>query len=108
MISVGATLCLATSAAGKKSAWLARQSCPSVTDAFLDLSLQPVDVISDTPEKIERFIVVMYSRKSSASGVNEAMKELFAQCSRTSHKPKRRCCKMCDARHTKQGMCDHI
>ena len=65
---------------GKKSARLASSSCPSVTYAFLDLSLQPVDVSS---EKIERFIVVMYSRKCSASGVNEAGKELFAQCSRT-------------------------
>ena len=33
---------------GKKSAWLAWSSCPSVTDAFLDLSLQPVDVSSET------------------------------------------------------------
>ena len=33
---------------GKKSAWLAWSSFPSVTDAFLDLSLQPVDVSSET------------------------------------------------------------
>ena len=33
---------------GKKSEWLAWSSCPSVTDAFLDLSLQPVDVSSET------------------------------------------------------------
>ena len=33
---------------GKKSAWLAWSSCPSVTYAFLDLSLQPVDVSSET------------------------------------------------------------
>ncbi len=33
---------------GKKSAWLAWSSCPSVTYAFLDLSLQPVDVSYET------------------------------------------------------------
>ena len=54
------------------------------TDASLDLStLQPEDVSSETLEKIERFILIMYSRKCSASGLNEARKELFAQCSRT-------------------------
>ena len=68
---------------GKKSAWLAWSSCPSVTDAFLDLSLQPTCVNSDTLEKIERFIVIVYSRTCSASGVNGARKELFAQGSRT-------------------------
>ena len=33
---------------GKKSAWLAWSYFPSVTDAFLDLSLKPVDVSSET------------------------------------------------------------
>ena len=33
---------------GKKSAWLAWSSFPSATDAFLDLSLKPVDVSSET------------------------------------------------------------
>ena len=71
----------------KKSTWLAWSSCPSVTvavtDAFLDLSQQPVDESSETLEKIERFIVVIYSRTCSASGVNDARKELYVQGSRT-------------------------
>ena len=54
--------------------------CPSVIDAFLDLSLQPVDVSSETLDGIESFLVVMYSRTYSASGVR---KELFAHGSRT-------------------------
>ena len=69
MLSVGATLSLAASATEKKSAWLAWRSCPSAIDAFLDLSLQPVDVNSETLEGIERFLVVVYSRTCSASGV---------------------------------------
>ena len=66
----------------KKSAWLAWRSCPSVIDAFLDLhvSLQPVNVSSETLEGIERFLVVMHSRTCSAGGVR---KELFAHGSRT-------------------------
>ena len=67
---------------GKKSAWLAWSYCPSVADAFL-LSLQHVDLSSETLEKIERFTAIMYSRTCSVSGVNEARKELFAQGSRT-------------------------
>ena len=51
--------------------------------SILDLSPQPVDVSSENLEKTERLIVVIYSRKCSASGLNEARKELFAQCSRT-------------------------
>ena len=57
----------------KKSAWLAWRSCPSVIDAFFDLSLQPVDVSSETLEGIERFLVVMYSRTCSASGVRKEL-----------------------------------
>ena len=38
---------------GKKSAWLAGHSCPSVTDAFLDLPLQPVDVSSEQEQEQE-------------------------------------------------------
>ena len=36
--------------------------CPSVIDAFLDLSLQPVDVSSETLDGIESFLVVMSTR----------------------------------------------
>ena len=66
MLSV---VCLAASATEKKSTWLALRSCPSAIYAFLDLYLQPVDVSSDTLEGIERFLVVVYSRTCSASGV---------------------------------------
>ena len=64
----------------KKPAWLAWRSCPSVIYAFLDISLQPVDVSTETLDGIEKFLVVMYSRTCSASGV---LKEVFAHGSRT-------------------------
>ena len=95
---------------GKKSAWLAWSSCPSVTYAFLDLSLQPLDVSCEILWKVERFIVVMYSRKCSASGVNEAGKELFAQCSRTmENTPPTKAVLLQHVRRAayQLGMCDH-
>ena len=75
--------------------------------------------LSETLEGIEGSLVVVYSRKCSASGVG---KELLAHGSRTMenipptkaallqhvrHQPKRHCCNMCDARHSKRGMCGH-
>ena len=91
----------------KKSAWLAWRSCPSAIDAFLDISMQPVDVSYETLERKESFLVVMYSRTCSASGVR---KELFArvlgQWNQT-NQPKRHCCNMCDARNSKRGMRGH-
>ena len=65
---------------GKKSAWLAWRYCPSAIDAFLNLSLQPVDVSPETLEGIKRFLVVVYSRTCSASGI---WKDLLAHGSRT-------------------------
>ena len=97
---------------GKKSAWLAWSSFPSVRYAFLDLSMQPTCVNSDTLEKIERFIVIMYSRTCSASGVNGARKELFAQGSRTMENiPPTKAALLQHVRRaacTKQGMCGHM
>ena len=95
---------------GKKSTWLAWSYCPSVTYDFLDVSLQPIDVSSETLEKIERLIVFMYSISVQSAAYTRQGKccshNVLGQW-RTSHQPNRRCYNMCDARHTKQGMCDH-
>ena len=101
MLSVGATLGLYVPRPQIKSAWLAWRSYPSVIYAFLDLSLQPVDVRSETLEGIERFLVVMYSRTCSASA-----HIVLGQWNQT-NQPKRHCCNMCDARHSKRGMRGH-
>ena len=65
----------------KKSAWLAWRSCPSVIDAFFDLSLQPVDVSSETLEGIERFLVVMCTAERVQPV--ESGKSCYAHGSRT-------------------------
>ena len=107
ILSVSATLCLAASATEKKSAWLAWISCPSAIDAFLDLSLQHVDVSPETLEGIERFLVVVNSRSVQPVEYGKICWHMVLGQWRTSHQPKRHCCNMCDARHSKRGMCGH-
>ena len=68
---------------GKKTAWAAWNVYPEITEAFKEL-MHMADPISDrTLEVIERFVVLMYSRTSDLSRVNYAMKQLFAQKSRS-------------------------
>ena len=64
---------------GKKTAWAAWNVYPEGTEAFEEL-MHMADPISDrTLEVIERFVVLMYSRTSDLSRVNDARKQLFAQ-----------------------------
>ena len=68
---------------GKKTAWAAWNVYPEVTEAFEEL-MHMADPISDrTLEVIERFVVLMYSRTSDLSRINNARKQLFAQKSRS-------------------------
>ena len=68
---------------GKKTSWAAWNVYPEVTDAFDEL-MHMADPISDrTLEVIERFVVLMYSRTSDLSRVDDARKQLFAQKSRS-------------------------
>ena len=86
----------------KNSAWLAWRSCPSAIYSFLDISLQPVDVSSDTLEGIERFLECVQPVEYGKSCWHRVLGQW-----RTSHQPKRHCCNMCDERHSKRGMCGH-
>ena len=68
---------------GKKTAWAAWNVYPEVTEAFEEL-MHMADPISDrTLEVIERFVLLMYSRTSDLSRVNDARKQLFGQKSRS-------------------------
>ena len=67
----------------KKTAWAAWNVYPEVTETFEEL-MHMADPISDrTLEVIERFVVLMYSRTSDLSRINDARKQLFAQKSRS-------------------------
>ncbi len=63
---------------GKKSAWLTWDVCDEVSETFTKLSHCPTEVSDDGLQKLEKFIVLMYDRSSSASGVYEARLVLFA------------------------------
>lgn len=55
---------------------------PAVTDVLANFSSVPESVRDDYMPLIERFIVLLYSRTSTALTVNEARQELFSKKSR--------------------------
>ena len=70
---------------GKKTAWTAWNSTPELTDTLVALTDDP-HLITQDPihmQRIERFVVIMYSRGSSAASVNEARHSLFTTGKRT-------------------------
>ena len=64
---------------GKKSAWLTWDVCPEASDVFAKLSHYPPMVEDDDLEILEKFVVTMYDRSSTAAGVDAARLELFAR-----------------------------
>ena len=68
---------------GKKTAWSAWMAYPAATDIFVSLLSQPVEISEEALHKIERFVVLMYSKTCTLSSVNDARKELFAQSGRS-------------------------
>ena len=68
---------------GKKTAWENWKGFPAVTAAFLELSACPSRVSDECFAAIERFVVLLYNRKSSSNEVNITRKQLFAQKGRT-------------------------
>ena len=67
---------------GEKTAWEAWQACPSVTDAFIELSKKPCMISDACFKEVERFIVVMYQRTSELSSCDEARRHLLT-CGRS-------------------------
>ena len=68
---------------GKKTAFEAWRAYPDITTVFRTLSKTPTSVTEQQIKSLQRFVVLMYSRTSSLSSVNEARQALFAQGTRT-------------------------
>ena len=67
-----------------KSAWKTWLAYPEVTDAFVELSSPcSVTIAEESMSKLERFIVLMYSRTSDDAHVNTARMNLFSRKSRS-------------------------
>ena len=68
---------------GKRTAWDTWSLFPAVTNMFADLSSVPESIPDNYMSLIERLVVLLYSRASTALTVNEARQELFSKKSRT-------------------------
>ena len=64
---------------GKKTAWVVWNSFPDLTDTLVALTLNPnmFGIEAIHMQRIERFVVLMYSKGCGAAGVNEARLRLF-------------------------------
>jgi len=60
---------------GKKSAWLTWDAYTEVSDVFAKLSLYPLT----NRQILEKFVVIMYDRSSTAEGVDDARLDMFVR-----------------------------
>jgi len=68
---------------GKKSAWATSLPWPKITETFIVLSKQTSpELPEDIMDKLEHYIVLLYSRTSDDESVNSARLSLFCQMSR--------------------------
>ena len=70
---------------GKKTAWAAWQAYPDLTEKLLTLSDDPTLLTLDSNHmtRLERWTVVMYSKSSGCSRVNDVTRQLFTHGTRT-------------------------
>ena len=64
---------------GKKTAWDAWEIFPQVTTVFFSLSKNLCEINHSLLDKLEHFVVLLYSKTCEAERVNEARQELFAR-----------------------------
>ena len=64
---------------GKKTAWDAWEIFPQVTTVFSSLSKNLCEIDHSLLDKLEHFVVLLYSKTCEAERVNEARQELFAR-----------------------------
>ena len=72
---------------GKKTAWVAWNSLPELTDALLRLVCAPAGIPEHSMQAIERFVILMYDRTSTCTDVNKARKKLFVKRSSVQRTP---------------------
>ena len=64
---------------GKKSAWQTWDVCDEASGVFCKLSKYPPVVDDEDLETLEKFVVMMYDRSSTAEGVDAARLDMFAR-----------------------------
>ena len=71
---------------GKKRAWEAWNAYPELSQTFQDVSsnkFKNMAIDSAAFKVVERFVVILYGKNSSAASVNTARRELFTKKART-------------------------
>lgn len=67
---------------GKKSEWAAWKSFPEVTDAFIAMTANPFQLLSQESNifaLLERYTCVLYDKTTDLEKVNDLRKDLFSQ-----------------------------
>ena len=67
----------------KRSAWDTWKVFPEITSTFTRLSKSECALTDEILEKIEEYVVLLYSKTSEAKRVNEARQQLFAKGTRS-------------------------
>ena len=62
---------------GKKMAWEARKSYEDTKSAFIYLSSKPKNIPPDIFNKIEKYVITLYSKTCTSNTCNEAQRILF-------------------------------
>ncbi|MES9881863.1 MAG: hypothetical protein ABW185_13375 [Sedimenticola sp.] len=70
---------------GKKTAWATWSTFPDLTETLTTLLKSPEEMTLESihMQRLEKFTVMMYSKTSNASRVNEARRQLFSQGTRS-------------------------
>jgi len=63
----------------KKTAWTVWNVLPELTKALLKLSSAPSDIPEEVLHTIERFVILLYGRRSTCTDIDKAHKKLFAR-----------------------------
>ena len=63
---------------GKKSAWQTWDVCDEASGVFIKLSQYPPVLDDENLKTLEKFVVMMYDRSSTAEGVDDTRMDLFA------------------------------
>jgi hypothetical protein len=64
---------------GKKSAWTAWEATPDLTESLVTLTSDPEQINNDVHvQRLERMVVIMYSKSCGSSRVDEARHHLFS------------------------------
>jgi len=68
---------------GKKTAWQTWDVCPEASGVFRKLGQYPPTVEDEDRGILEKFIITMYDRSSTAGGIDEARLDMFARKQRS-------------------------